>query len=150
MLATPPDGARRRAPGPSQGCKMTEQIANGEANGRPLLEIKELKKFFQVGRASLKAVDGISLEINKGETFGLVGESGCGKSTAGRVLVRLYEPSGGEVLFGGQNIHEAKGAEGKDLNRKMQMVFQDRKSTRLNSSHANISYAVFCLKKKTK
>ncbi len=104
---------------------MTEQARNGSANGRPLLEIKDLKKYFQVGQASLKAVDGISLEINEGETFGLVGESGCGKSTAGRVLVRLYEPSGGEVLFGGKNIHEAKGDEGKVLNRKMQMVFQD-------------------------
>src|SRR3712207_8108917 len=101
---------------------MTEQTQNGSTNGRPLLEIKDLKKYFRVGRADLKAVDGISLEINRGETFGLVGESGCGKSTAGRVLVRLYEPSGGKV-------------------------FLDRKSTRLNSSHANISYAVFCLKK---
>ena len=108
---------------------MTEQIRNGSANGeedgRPLLEIKDLKKYFQVGRVDLKAVDGITLEINKGETFGLVGESGCGKSTTGRVLVRLYQPSGGEVLFGGKNIHEAKGSEGKVLNRKMQMVFQD-------------------------
>jgi oligopeptide transport system ATP-binding protein len=102
---------------------MTEQ--NPSANGRPLLEIKDLKKYFRVGRENLKAVDGISLEINVGETFGLVGESGCGKSTAGRVLVRLYQPSGGEVLFGGKNIHDAKGDEGKDLNRKMQMVFQD-------------------------
>jgi oligopeptide transport system ATP-binding protein len=108
---------------------MTEQTrngsANGEANGRPLLEIKDLKKYFRVGRENLKAVDGISLEIKKGETFGLVGESGCGKSTAGRVLVRLYEPSGGEVLYGGKNIHEAKGDEGRVLNRKMQMIFQD-------------------------
>ncbi|HEX7170663.1 MAG TPA: ABC transporter ATP-binding protein, partial [Rubrobacter sp.] len=88
-------------------------------------EIKDLKKYFRVGRESLKAVDGISLGINKGETFGLVGESGCGKSTAGRVLVRLYEPSGGEVIFGGKNVHEATGAEGKVLNRKMQMIFQD-------------------------
>jgi oligopeptide transport system ATP-binding protein len=104
---------------------MTEQTRNGEANGRPLLEIKDLKKYFRVGRKDLKAVDGISLEINKGETFGLVGESGCGKSTAGRVLVRLYQPSEGEVLFEGKNIHEAKGDEGKALNRKMQMVFQD-------------------------
>jgi oligopeptide/dipeptide ABC transporter ATP-binding protein len=108
---------------------MTEQTRNGsvdgEAYGRPLLEIRDLKKYFRIGQANLKAVDGISLEINKGETFGLVGESGCGKSTTGRVLVRLYEPSGGEVFFGGKNIHEAKGSEGKELNRKMQMVFQD-------------------------
>jgi oligopeptide transport system ATP-binding protein len=104
---------------------MTEQNGSGEANGRPLLEIKNLRKYFKVGREDLKAVDGISLDIKKGETFGLVGESGCGKSTAGRVLVRLYEPSGGEVLFGGKNIHEATGDEGRALNRKMQMIFQD-------------------------
>jgi oligopeptide/dipeptide ABC transporter ATP-binding protein len=99
--------------------------ANGASNGQPLLEIKDLKKHFQIGRASLKAVDGISLTIGKGETFGLVGESGCGKSTAGRVLVRLYDPSAGEVLFGGENVHTARGDQGKILNRKMQMIFQD-------------------------
>jgi oligopeptide/dipeptide ABC transporter ATP-binding protein len=100
---------------------MTEH--NG--NGQPLLDIKDLKKYFRVGRASLKAVDGITLHIDKGETFGLVGESGCGKSTAGRVLVRLYEPSGGEVFLDGKNVHDATGEEGKALNRKMQMIFQD-------------------------
>jgi len=102
---------------------VTQQSPNG--NERPLLEVKDLKKYFRVGRENLKAVDGISLEINKGETFGLVGESGCGKSTAGRTLVRLYEPSGGEVLLEGKNVHEARGDEGKVLNRKMQMIFQD-------------------------
>jgi oligopeptide transport system ATP-binding protein len=100
---------------------MTEQ----SPNGRGLLEIKDLKKHFRVGRETLKAVDGISLEIKKGETVGLVGESGCGKTTAGRVLVRLYEPSGGEVIFEGKDVHEAQGDEGKVLNRKMQMIFQD-------------------------
>ena len=104
---------------------MTEQNGSGGENGRPLLEIKNLRKYFKVGREDLKAVDGISLDIKKGETFGLVGESGCGKSTAGRVLVRLYDPSGGEVLYGGKNIHEATGDEGRVLNRKMQMIFQD-------------------------
>jgi oligopeptide transport system ATP-binding protein len=108
---------------------MTEQarneIPNGNANGQALLQVKDLKKHFKVGRASLKAVDGISLEIKKGETFGLVGESGCGKSTVGRTLVRLYEPSGGEVLFNGKNVHEASSDEARILNRKMQMVFQD-------------------------
>ncbi len=100
---------------------MTEQSPNGQA----LLEIKDLKKYFRVGRETLKAVDGISLEIKRGETVGLVGESGCGKTTAGRVLVRLYEPSGGEVIFEGKDVHEAEGEEGKVLNRKMQMIFQD-------------------------
>jgi oligopeptide/dipeptide ABC transporter ATP-binding protein len=108
---------------------MTEQghndTSNGDADGQALLQVKDLKKHFKVGRASLKAVDGISLEIKKGETFGLVGESGCGKSTVGRTLVRLYEPSGGEVLFNGKNIHEASSDEARILNRKMQMVFQD-------------------------
>ncbi|HEU4493817.1 MAG TPA: ABC transporter ATP-binding protein [Rubrobacteraceae bacterium] len=101
---------------------MTE--SNG--NGRPLLEINDLRKYFRVGRgATLKAVDGISLKINRGETVGLVGESGCGKTTAGRVLVRLYEPSSGQVLFDGKDVHRAHGDEGRVLNRKMQMIFQD-------------------------
>jgi oligopeptide transport system ATP-binding protein len=105
---------------------MTE-APNGspDGNGRALLEVRDLKKHFRIGRESLKAVDGISLEIKRGETLGLVGESGCGKSTAGRVLVRLYEPTGGEVLFAGKNIHQAKGEEGRALNRKVQMIFQD-------------------------
>src|SRR4028118_1871304 len=104
----------------------TSGSANGSANGQALLEVKDLRKHFQVGRGTmLKAVDGISLEIKKGETFGLVGESGCGKSTVGRTLVRLYEPSGGQVVYGGKDVHRAKGEEAKNLNRKMQMVFQD-------------------------
>ena len=103
---------------------MTE--TNGSNNGQALLQVKDLRKHFQVGRGTtLKAVDGISLEIKKGETFGLVGESGCGKSTVGRTLVRLYEPSGGQVVYGGKDIHRTSGEEAKDLNRRMQMVFQD-------------------------
>jgi oligopeptide/dipeptide ABC transporter ATP-binding protein len=103
---------------------VTEQSTNG--NKRAILEVKGLKKHFKVGRqAFLKAVDGVSLEIQKGETFGLVGESGCGKTTVGRVLVRLYEPSDGAVLFAGEDVHRTGGDEGKALNRKMQMIFQD-------------------------
>jgi oligopeptide transport system ATP-binding protein len=105
---------------------VSELEANGSAKNGALLQIKNLKKHFQVGRgATLKAVDGISLDIEKDETVGLVGESGCGKTTAGRVLVRLYEPSGGEVIFAGKDVHGAQGAEGRVLNRKMQMIFQD-------------------------
>ena len=91
---------------------MTE-TANGS-----LLQVRDLKKHFKVGRASLKAVDGVSFEIGRGETLGLVGESGCGKSTVGRVLTRLYEPSGGEVLYGGRDVHRTRGQEARDLNRK--------------------------------
>jgi oligopeptide transport system ATP-binding protein len=105
---------------------MTERDTNGSVNGQPLLQVKDLRKHFHVGRgAMLKAVDGISLEIKKGETFGLVGESGCGKSTAGRTLIRLYEPSGGQILYGGRDITLATGDEAKSLKRKMQMIFQD-------------------------
>jgi peptide/nickel transport system ATP-binding protein/oligopeptide transport system ATP-binding protein len=101
---------------------VTEQSTNGNA----ILEVKDLKKHFRVGRgAYLKAVDGVSLEIKKGETMGLVGESGCGKTTVGRVLVRLYEPSEGAVLFAGEDVHRTSGDEGQVLNRKMQMIFQD-------------------------
>jgi oligopeptide transport system ATP-binding protein len=100
---------------------VTEQSPNGQA----LLEVKDLKKHFRVGRESLKAVDGISVEIKKGETMGLVGESGCGKTTVGRVLVRLYEPSGGEILYNGDDITKIEGQDAKRLHRKMQMIFQD-------------------------
>ncbi len=102
---------------------MTQQSPNG--NGRALLEVRGLKKYFRVGREDLKAVDGISVEIKKGETLGLVGESGCGKTTVGRVLVRLYEPSDGEIIYNGDDITKIKGQAAKSLNRKMQMIFQD-------------------------
>jgi oligopeptide/dipeptide ABC transporter ATP-binding protein len=104
---------------------VTETTLNGNGGAPVLLELKELKKHFKVGRETLKAVDGISLQIRKGETFGLVGESGCGKSTAGRVIVRLYEPTGGKIVFDGKDIAGAKGETAKVLNRKLQMIFQD-------------------------
>ena len=92
-----------------------------------LLEIKDLKQHFNVGRPNLvKAVDGVSFDIFKGETLGLVGESGCGKSTTGRSIIRLYEATDGQVLFNGENVHGKKStADLKKFNRKMQMIFQD-------------------------
>lgn len=91
-----------------------------------ILEIKDLKKHFDVGSGKvLKAVDGINFAIKRGETFGLVGESGCGKSTAGRTIMRLYEATSGEVIFNGENIYNLKGDKLKQFNRSMQMVFQD-------------------------
>ena len=98
-----------------------------DKNRKKLVEIKELQKYFKVDRTSvLKAVDGITFDIYQGETFGLVGESGCGKSTAGRTIMRLYEASGGEVKFQGKDVHaKKKKKELKKFNRSMQMIFQD-------------------------
>ncbi|MCI8401465.1 MAG: ABC transporter ATP-binding protein [Lachnospiraceae bacterium] len=91
-----------------------------------LLEVRHLKKYFPAGRnALLKAVDDVSFCINKGETLGLVGESGCGKTTVGRTLIRIYEPDGGKILFDGQDISRVNRTQAKELTRRMQMVFQD-------------------------
>lgn len=92
-----------------------------------LVEVKNLKKYFKVGKHQvLHAVDNLTFDIYKGETLGLVGESGCGKSTTGRTIIRLYEATAGEVLFEGINVHGKQTKEDlKKLNRKMQMIFQD-------------------------
>lgn len=91
----------------------------------PILEVDNLSKFFNVGGGVLHAVDGLSFEIYKGETFGLVGESGCGKSTAGRTILRLYEPTSGQVKFDGKNIYDLRNREMKEMRKNMQMIFQD-------------------------
>jgi oligopeptide transport system ATP-binding protein len=92
-----------------------------------LLEIKNLKQYFNPGKANMvKAVDDISFDIYKGETLGLVGESGCGKSTTGRTIIRLYDATDGQVLFNGDDVHGKKSrSQLKNFNRKMQMIFQD-------------------------
>ncbi len=77
----------------------------------------------QVG--AIKAVDGISFDILRGETLGLVGESGCGKSTTGRTILQLYRPTAGNVYFDGENLAELKGGALRRMRRKMQMIFQD-------------------------
>lgn len=93
----------------------------------PLLVVKDLKQHFKVSRKfTVKAVDGISFVINKGETYGLVGESGSGKSTTGRSIIRLYEPTSGEILFENVNISgKLSNSQTKHLRTKMQMIFQD-------------------------
>jgi oligopeptide transport system ATP-binding protein len=92
----------------------------------PLLEVRKLQKHFHMGGGKmLKAVDDLSFSIKRGETFGLVGESGCGKSTAGRTIIRLYEATGGEVLFNGQHVHSLRGRQLQEFRSQMQMVFQD-------------------------
>jgi oligopeptide transport system ATP-binding protein len=97
-----------------------------------LLEVKNLKVHFPVRpgmfsrvRESVKAVDGVSFEIEPGETLGLVGESGCGKSTLGRAILRLVEPTAGEIFLGGENLTRMNGAELRSRRRKFQMIFQD-------------------------
>ena len=90
-----------------------------------LLEVKNLKKYFKTKRGMLHAVDGIDFAINKGETLGLVGESGCGKSTTGRVVLRLLEATGGEVLFGGENMLAYDKKQMRQFREHAQIVFQD-------------------------
>ena len=93
---------------------------------QPLVQVKHLCKYFKVGRhAELKAVDDVSFDIYKGETVGLVGESGCGKSTTGRCMIRLYEPTKGEVIYDGKDITKLSKAEQKEFCQKVQMIFQN-------------------------
>lgn len=90
------------------------------------IEVRNLKKYFKVGKnAILKAVDDVSFVIRKGETLGLVGESGCGKTTCGRTVMGLYSATDGEVLLDGVNIQGLSGKEKKDFTRKAQIIFQD-------------------------
>jgi oligopeptide transport system ATP-binding protein len=102
---------------------------NGSA---PLIEVKSLKKYFPIRKGVLQreiarvhAVDDVSFAVNEGETIGLVGESGCGKSTLGRCIVRLLEPTAGEVVFQGRSIGKLGARKLRPLRRQMQMVFQD-------------------------
>ncbi|RWR13980.1 ABC transporter ATP-binding protein [Siminovitchia fortis] len=91
-----------------------------------LLQVNNLKKHFYLGKGeTLQAVDGITFHIYKGETFGIVGESGCGKSTAGRTIIGLYDRTEGEVIFKGKNIHTMNQKERYAFHRQMQMIFQD-------------------------
>lgn len=93
---------------------------------RPLVEVKNLKQYFNVGRKQqLKAVDDISFAIRRGETFGLVGESGCGKTTCGRCILRVYDATGGQILFDNKEINKLSGHELQDFRRRAQMIFQD-------------------------
>ncbi|MGN1401518.1 MAG: ABC transporter ATP-binding protein [Bacillus sp. (in: firmicutes)] len=97
------------------------------ATNEVLLEVKNLKQYFNEGKPNMvKAIDDVSFSIYRGETLGLVGESGCGKSTTGRTIIRLYDATDGQVIFEGQNVHGKKTKqERKAFNRKMQMIFQD-------------------------
>ncbi len=91
----------------------------------PLLETRDLKKYFKVADGELHAVDGVNITIEQGKTLGVVGESGCGKSTLGRTILRLIEPSGGDVLFEGKSIIGLGKKEMREMRKKMQIIFQD-------------------------
>ena len=111
---------------------MSQENGNSSREPEALLKIRNLKKYFPIRRGvfrrqvgSVQAVDGISFDIYKGETLGLVGESGCGKSTAGRTILRLFEPTAGEVFWGERNLTELSKEEMRKARRNMQMIFQD-------------------------
>ena len=110
-----------------------DQVQGTAAPGDVLVDVRNLKVYFPVTAglifqrkvADVKAVDGISFQIRKGETLGLVGESGCGKSTTGRAILQLYRPTEGEIQFGKVELTKIKGGELRRMRRKMQMIFQD-------------------------
>lgn len=91
-----------------------------------ILEVSNLKKYFRIsGGKDLKAVDNVTFSIERGKTLGIVGESGCGKTTCGRTCIGLYKPTDGTVLFEGKDVHKLRGSEKKAFTRKVQMIFQD-------------------------
>ena len=104
--------------------------------GNVILEVKNLKKYFKVGNKDiLKAVDNVSFAIKEGETLGLVGESGCGKTTCGRTVIGMYDKTDGEVLYKGKPVHGLKGKAKRDFTKEVQIIFQDQVG--LNREHAN-------------
>ncbi|MBQ7644626.1 MAG: ABC transporter ATP-binding protein [Spirochaetales bacterium] len=90
-----------------------------------LLEVKHLKKYFKTSKGLLHAVDDVSFSLNRGKTLGVVGESGCGKSTLGRSILRLIEPTSGEVLFEGKDVLAMNQRELREMRQQMQIIFQD-------------------------
>lgn len=96
-----------------------------QSNGSPILQVKNLKKYFQTPKGNLHAVDDISFEITEGGTLGIVGESGCGKTTAGRAILRLIEPTSGSVIFDGVDINSLNKNNLRMMREKMQIIFQD-------------------------
>src|SRR5262249_17652503 len=139
-----PGGGRRRGAGarPGRSATMSATLSSPAAAAAraagaagvsaPLVSVRELRQHFPVRKgllsrvlAQVKAVDGVSFDVHAGETLGLVGESGCGKTTVGRSILRLIEPTAGSVRFDGQDVLAARPAELRAMRRHMQIIFQD-------------------------
>ncbi len=122
--------ARQRAKTTS---KSSGYGATPPKHGETLLHVADLKMHFPINKGivfqrqvgAIKAVDGIGFDLYRGETLGLVGESGCGKSTTGRAILQLYRPTAGAVVFEGKDLTAVKGEELRKMRRRMQMIFQD-------------------------
>src|SRR6202012_3204392 len=123
------------AQGAGQASGVTSESQSGQpasASAEPLVEVRGLVKHFPITRGVLvqkkvgavQAVDGVSFDVKRGETLGIVGETGCGKSTTARLMMRLLEPTSGEVHFDGHDITKLKGARLKAIRRNVQMIFQ--------------------------
>lgn len=111
----------------------TRSVSSAKSDNGVILHVKDLKMYFPITKGiifqkqvgAIKAVDGVSFDMFQGETLGLVGESGCGKSTTGRAILQLYRPTGGEVVFEGTDLTQTKGEDLRKMRRRMQMIFQD-------------------------
>ena len=112
---------------------MNDKQPNHDETNSTLIKVKDLKKYFPITRGiiiqrqvgAVQAVDGITFDIHRGETLGMVGESGCGKTTAGRTILQLYRPTAGEVIFDGTDLTTLKGESLRRMRRRIQMIFQD-------------------------
>ncbi len=139
-------GAGQNA-GPTGGAATSTETVMSRSqvpvDGKPILEVSDLRMYFPVKSsgvirrtvAHVQAVDGVSFQVPAGGSLGLVGESGCGKSTTGRLITRLYQPTGGSIVFDGQDISNTPARGLKDLRREIQMIFQDP-YTSLNPRHS--------------
>src|SRR5215208_6026422 len=125
-------GSSCRLLGGYQNRETSLMSANNNHSNETLLRVENLMMHFPIRRGilqrqigAIRAVDGVSFDVRRGETLGLVGESGCGKSTTGRAILQLYKPTSGEVDFDGTDLIKLKGEPLRQMRRKMQMIFQD-------------------------